>query len=71
VIGDARDPDTLRQVRLDRATHLVCLTGADDTNAEVALHAADLVATRQSEALNCLVHICESDLCVLMRSDSS
>lgn len=68
VIGDARDVETLRRARLDRATHLLCLTGADDTNAEIALSASELVATRQGPALTCLVNIADSDLCLLLRS---
>jgi hypothetical protein len=69
VVGDARDPDTLRRLGLARASHLVCLTGADDTNAEVALQAAALVERRRGPALNCLAHIRDPDLCVLMRSE--
>jgi rhodanese-related sulfurtransferase len=69
IVGDARDPDTLRRARLGRASHLVCLTSTDDTNAEVALQAASLVTARQGPALNCLAHIRDPDLCVLMRSE--
>ena len=42
---------------LDRASHLVCLTDSDDTNAEVTLQATELVVSRRGSALNCLVQI--------------
>lgn len=69
IVGDARDPDVLDRVHLDRASHLVCVTGVEDTNADIALRAADLVADRKGPALVCLAHIRDPDLCVLMRSD--
>ncbi len=69
IVGDARDRDTLRRARLARAAHLVCLTGSDETNAEVVLDAMDLVAERQGPGLSCLARIRDPDLCVLMRSD--
>ena len=69
VVGDARDPKTLERTRLDRASHLVCLTGSDDVNAAIALAASDLVVDRKGPALTCLAQIRDPDLCVLMRSE--
>ena len=69
VIGDGRDSETLRRARLDRASHLVCLTGSDDTNAEVTLQATELVVGRRGSALNCLVQIRDPALSALMRSE--
>lgn len=69
IVGDARDIGTLRRARVDRASHLVCLTGAEHANAEIALQAAKLTTARKGQALECLAHIRDPDLCVLMRSE--
>lgn len=69
IVGDAREAETLRRARVDRSDHLVCLTGAEDANAEITLQAAELTTQRKGPALECLAHIRDPDLCVLMRSE--
>jgi hypothetical protein len=69
IVGDARDLDVLGRARLERASHVICLTGNDDSNAEVALQAGILTADRHGPALACLAHIRDPDLCQLMRSE--
>lgn len=69
IVGDARDHYTLRRARLERASHLICLTGKDDSNAEVALQAAIAIGDSDGQALTCLAHIRDPELCQLMRSE--
>ena len=69
IIGDGRDRETLERAHLERAGHLVALTGADDTNADVIIEAAELVEDRPGAALICLAQIRDPDLCMLLRSD--
>ena len=69
IVGDARDVDTLKRARVDRASHVICLTGGDDSNAEMALQAAIAVGDRAGPKLTCLAHIRDPDLCLLMRSE--
>ncbi len=69
IVGDAGDHYTLRRARLERASHLICLTGNDDSNAEVALQAAMAIGDSDGRALTCLAHIRDPELCLLMRSE--
>jgi hypothetical protein len=67
LIGDARDPQVLRNAGVPRASHLVAVSGDDGVNAEVAVRARDLVSGRRSSPLSCLVHIVDPHLCDLLR----
>ncbi len=68
VIGDARDPEVLRRARLDRARSLVLFAGGDGANAEIALTASRL-ATEAGHPLDCIAHIRDPDLCLLLRRE--
>lgn len=68
VIGDARNSKVLRRARVTRAEYIVAVTGADDTNAEVAIRASEH-APDQGSALTCLAHIQDPELCALLRSE--
>lgn len=68
VIGDARDPNLLSRVGLDRATQVLALCGQDAVNGEVALALADLTADRQGSALDCRIHIADLGLSARLRT---
>jgi hypothetical protein len=67
LVGDARDPQVLRNAGVRRARHLVAVSGDDGVNAEVAVRARALVADRGGTPLSCLVHIVDPQLCNLLR----
>ncbi len=69
VVGDARDPGTLRRAQIGRASHLISVVRADDANAEIVVQASELTEGRQGPALTCLAHIGDPDLCALLRSE--
>lgn len=66
VVGDAAEPSQLRRARVHRASVLVCLTGDDRTNAQVAFAARALAARRGARPLDCLVYIVDPRLCTLL-----
>jgi hypothetical protein len=66
VIGDAAEPSRLSLARVHRASTLVCLTGDDRTNAQVAFAAQSLATRRGSRPLDCLVYIVDPRLCSLL-----
>ena len=65
IIGDARDVDVLREARVDRASHVVVLAGADETNAETALSIGRLERNRPQV---CVAHIRDPQLCAMLRT---
>jgi len=67
LIGNATDPTLLRSVRVNKAKYLISVCGSDGTNAEVAVHARELVRGRKGKALTCLVHIYALQLCSLLK----
>lgn len=67
LIGDAAEPRLLRKAGLARARHLFALCGDDGSNAEVAVRAAQLVASRTGPPLTCILHIFDPQLCTLLR----
>jgi len=67
LIGDARDPEILRNAGVTRASHLVAVSGDDGVNAEVAVRARSLLKTRRTTPLSCVVHIVDPELCNLLR----
>jgi hypothetical protein len=66
VVGDARSPDTLRRAGVGRASHLVVLCGDDATSAEIVTVAREQVAGRREGHLQCVVHVADPDLCLLL-----
>lgn len=65
--GDAGSPAMLQHARVDTARGLFAVCDDDGTNAEIAIHARDLVLARGGGPLNCLAHITDPQLCKLMR----
>jgi hypothetical protein len=66
VVGDATEPAQLRRARVHRASILVCLSGDDHTNAQVAFAAQALAGRRPGRPLDCLVYIVDRRLCTLL-----
>jgi len=69
VIGDAREEEVLCRARATRASHVVVVTGSDDVNADVALRAGALAPADRRQALVCMAHVQDPDLCVMLRSE--
>lgn len=67
--GDARQSETLRRARIDRAAHLIAVTDADDANADIALRAGAEGSNGRSRPLMCHAHIRDPELCVLLREE--
>lgn len=65
--GDAGSPAMLQHARVDTARGLFAVCDDDGINAEIAIHARDLVLARAGGPLNCLAHITDPQLCKLMR----
>jgi voltage-gated potassium channel Kch len=66
VVGDARDAETQRRAKLGRASHLAVLCGDDATNIEIAARAREEAGGRRSGSLQCVVHLVDPDLCLLL-----
>ena len=67
LIGNAADPVLLRKARVNKAKYVISVCGGDGANAEVAVHARELVWDRKGKALSCLIHISDFQLCNLLR----
>lgn len=67
LIGSAADPGLLRRAQVPSAKNVISVCGDDGVNAEVAVHARELVWDRKGKALSCLVHIVDLQLCNLLR----
>jgi hypothetical protein len=67
LIGNATDPALLRSARVNKAKYIISVCGDDGTNAEVAVHARELVRGRKGKALTCLAHIYDLQFCNLLR----
>lgn len=67
LIGNATDPELLRRARVHKAKYVISVSGNDGVNAEVAVHSRELARARKGEALSCLVHIFDIQLCNLLR----
>jgi voltage-gated potassium channel Kch len=65
--GDATQKEMLKTVRVQKAKYLIAVAGDDGINAEVAIHAFDLVKDRKSHRLTCIVHIFDQQLSNLLR----
>src|SRR6266545_3175408 len=66
VLGDAAERAQLQRAHVRRASVLVCLTGDDRTNAEVAFATQALAGRRPGRPLDCLVYIVDPRLCSLL-----
>lgn len=67
LVGDATDRLVLRRARISRASFLLSVCADDGVNAEVAVHARDMIEDRRGKTLTCLVHIFDSELYRLLR----
>ncbi len=67
LVGDASEPEMLRLAGVRRAKCVFAVTDDDGTNAEIAVHAADLADPPGAEALTCVVHNVDPELYELLR----
>jgi hypothetical protein len=67
LIGDAAEEAHLRRAGITRARYLISVCGDDGTNAEVALRARHLNASRTGEPLSCAAHLFDPELFRLLR----
>jgi len=67
VVGDTRSEEVLRRAGARRARHLIAVCGDDGANAEIALQARSMSASRSRGALTCSAHIVDPRLCLLLR----
>jgi hypothetical protein len=63
--GDATDPVMLKRARVNRAKHLIAVSGDNGVNAEIALQVAN-VATRKNHHLTCYVNVDDQELSLLL-----
>jgi hypothetical protein len=66
VVGDARNPDTLRRAGVHRAQQLVVLVGHDARTAEIVASARDSVLGRRRGHLRCVAIVENADLCQVL-----
>ncbi len=62
LVGDATDPEVLRTARVHRARHVICVSGEDRTNGEMAARARELALREGSRGLTLNVHIVDPQL---------
>lgn len=67
LFGNATDALLLHKARVDKAQYLISVCGDDGANAEVAVHAREIVQRRKGKPLHCLVHITDPQLCLLLK----
>lgn len=67
LIGDAARTEVLRRARVDRAAHIVIVTGADATNVEIAAAARALVLD-STASVSCSAQIEDPELWYALRS---
>jgi len=66
IIGNATDSDLLGTARVHRAKYLISVCGNDGINAEIAVHAHEMVKHRKGKGLTCFIHISNPELCSLL-----
>jgi hypothetical protein len=66
-IGDATDSRLLKKARVHRAKYCISVCGDDGINAEISVHALNLVKKRRKKVLTCIVHVVDPQLCSLLR----
>jgi hypothetical protein len=69
-VGDATDATLLRKARVDRARHLIAVTGDDGVNIRIEIQAARLVEGRHGPPLTCFVHVVDDQLAGVLRQVS-
>ena len=69
IVGNGTEPSTLAAAGVERAAHLLAMTGSDATNAEVATRAQPLVADRSGAALVCIAHVVDPELSAVLRRE--
>jgi hypothetical protein len=67
LFGNATNPRILRRARVNVAKHLISVCGEDGINAEVAVHAREIVRNCKGRSLSCVVHVVDPQLCQLLR----
>lgn len=67
ITADATESHALRLARVDSASHVIAVCGADAVNAEIAAQTAALLERRKGPPLHCLVHIVDGQLWRLLR----
>lgn len=65
--GDASEEYYLRKARISRAKYLFSVTGDDETNSRIALHARNLMKDREQGYLNCCIHLVDPNFVSLLR----
>jgi hypothetical protein len=64
--GTATDREVLRKAAIHRAASLIAVCGDDRVNAEIAIHAQQIVKTRRLKPLRCSIHIVDPQLYELL-----
>ncbi|MBF4762949.1 NAD-binding protein [Nocardioides islandensis] len=67
LVGDPKDPEVLRAVRIDRASSLVALCKSDSLNVAIAAAARGIPRTRRAVDLRCSVHLEDAELTQFLR----
>jgi hypothetical protein len=67
LIGDASEETTLHKAGIVRARVLIAVASEDGINAEIAIKARNLSASRSRGVLTCIIHLVDPGLCELMR----
>lgn len=67
LFGNATNPRVLSRARVNVAKHLISVCGDDGINAEVAVHAREIVRNCKGRSLSCVVHVVDPQLCQLLR----
>lgn len=62
IAGNAADGAILAKAKLRKARYLISVCGDDGVNAEVAVHAREMVKENRGRILTCFVHIVDPDL---------
>ncbi|MGD1994236.1 MAG: NAD-binding protein, partial [Anaerolineae bacterium] len=64
--GNATRSELIRRARIHAAKRLVSTCGDDGVNAEIGVRSAELVADRERNTLECVLHITNPQLCDLL-----
>ncbi len=67
IVGDARDKQTLKKANIQSADYIICVTGDDVLNSDIALVAKKNSYRREFGKLNCSIHIENPALWTLLR----
>lgn len=71
LIGDATDPNLLKRAGVGEARGLFAVCENDGVNAAIIVQSQELTQNRTGEALTCLAHIADPQLCRLLREQES